>query len=232
MTDTTKEDLMERYEATGEDAAFHEALPLFELAVANEPNPDDLRHYGYLLESYGRNMLRKAVTQYERAIELDPNAEKVRYQLISARAGLQESEREVGVYEKRLAAAPDDVREYRFLACAYLAAGEHQKALDVAERGLSLAPDDAVLVYDRGEARAKAGDPEGALVDWRRALSLDNEDIGPLYMSAFLLERVDRIPEAIEAWESILEWNQARGYELNLIWPKQELERLRGNRPA
>jgi tetratricopeptide (TPR) repeat protein len=219
---------MELYEARGDEAAFREALPLFESAVASAPSPEDLRHYGYLLECHGRRWLRQAATQYERAIELDPSIDKVRYQLISARAGLREAEREVEVYEKRLAEAPGDVREYRFLACAYLAAGAYDKARDVAERGLSMAPNDAILMYDRGEARSKTGDPEGALADWRVALALDTDDIGPLYMRAFLLEREGRIPEAIEAWQSILDWSRARDNKLDMEWPVRELERLRG----
>jgi tetratricopeptide (TPR) repeat protein len=226
-----KKDLLARYEATGDEAAFREALPLYEQAAADGATPDDLLHYGYLLECYGRNRLREAVAQYERAIELDPSLDKARYQLIGARAGLLEPEREVAVYEERLAAAPGGVREHRFLASAYLAAGEHAKAREVAERGLSLAPDDPMLTYDLGEAKAKAGDPEGALADWRRALSLDTQSIGPLYMSAFLLEREGRVPEAITAWQSIIEWNQVRGHELDTEWPKRELQRLRGEDP-
>jgi tetratricopeptide (TPR) repeat protein len=226
MTNATKEDLMELYEARGDEAAFREALPLFESAVASAPSPEDLRHYGYLLECHGRRSLRQAVTQYERAIELDPSVDKVRYQLISARAGLREAEREIDVYEKRLAAAPGDVREYRFLACAYLAAGAYGKAREVVERGLALAPDAPILIYDRGEARSKTGDPDGALADWRRALDLEPEDIGPLYMSAFLFEREGRTQEAIQAWRSILDWSQARGNDLDTEWPMRELERL------
>ena len=53
-----------------------------------------------------------------------------------------------------------------------------------------------------------------------------SESIGGLYMSAFLLEREGRLAEAIDAWRSIIDWNESRGYTLQTIWPKQELERL------
>jgi hypothetical protein len=45
-------------------------------------------------------------------------------------------------------------------------------------------------------------------------------------MSAFLLEREGRLAEAVEAWRAIVEWNEADGYTLQTVWPKQELERL------
>lgn len=221
-----KKDLLERYEATGDEALFREALPLYEQAIAHEATPDDLVNCGYLLECHGRNVLRKAVAQYERAVELKPEFDKARYQLIGARAGLREPEREIAAYEKQLADAPGDIRQHRFLASAYLAGRVYDKARDVSERGLVLAPEDAMLMECRAEARAGLGDTDGGLADYRRALVLDPEHIGPLYMSAFLLERKGRIREAIDTWRSILEWNEARGHELHTIWPRQELARL------
>ena len=46
-------------------------------------------------------------------------------------------------------------------------------------------------------------------------------------MSAFLLERDHRLEDAIDTWRSIIDWNESRGYTLQTVWPKQELERLR-----
>ena len=228
----SKEDLLELYEATGDETAFREALPLFELAVANGATPEDLVHYGYLLESHARNQMREAVAQYERAIELDPEFDKARYQLIGARAGLREPETEIALYEKRLADSPGDIRQYRFAANAYLAGSMFAKALEAAKHGLSLWPDDAILLFCRADARAGLGDTEGALTDYGLALASDPEHIGPLYMKAFLLERIGRRQEAIDTWQAIFEWNDSRDYELDTIWPKKELERLRSGRSA
>jgi tetratricopeptide (TPR) repeat protein len=133
----------------------------------------------------------------------------------------------VAFYEPRLAAAPDEVREYRFLAHAYLLTHAYARALEVADAGLELLADDAQLIAARGEAKAGLGDAEGALADWRRALELDADDIGALYSSAFLLEREQRLEEAAEAWGSIISWNESRGYAVQTVWPRQELERLR-----
>jgi tetratricopeptide (TPR) repeat protein len=221
-----KKDLLERYEATGDEASYRKALPLYEQAARNGADPETLKDYGYLLECHARNLLRRAVEQYERAIDLDPDFDKPRYQLISARAGLQESELPIVEYEMKLGAAPDQIRWYRLLASAYLSAHEYDRARDVVDRGLALEPDDPMLIESRAESRAGKGDAEGALADWRRALELDPDHIGPLYMSAFLLERIGRRQEAIATWQTIIDWSQARGYELDTLWPKQELTRL------
>jgi tetratricopeptide (TPR) repeat protein len=164
---------------------------------------------------------------YERAIELDPDNDKPHYHLIGARAGLREPERAVALYEHRLAAAPEAIREHRFLGHAYLTAHDYARAREIAEAGLAVAPDDAVLMAVQGEAKAGLGDTEGALGDWGRALELDPEDIGALYSSAFLLEREDRLEESAAAWQAIIDWNEARGQTLETEWPRQELERLR-----
>jgi tetratricopeptide (TPR) repeat protein len=222
-----KEELMERYEALGEERDFLAAQPLYEQAMAEMPDARVLNEYGYLLYTHARRELRRAVELYERAIELDAGYDKPHWQLIGARAALEETELAVRLYEQRLAASPGELREHRFLANAYLHVRAYEQALTVVEAGLELAPDDATLVAMRGEAKAGLDDAEGALADWRRALELEPEDIGALYSSAFLLEREERLEEALGAWQAIIDWNQARGYTLQTVWPKQELERLR-----
>jgi hypothetical protein len=69
-------EFLERYEATGDEAAFVEAKRLYERSLAERPEALLLRDYGYLLECHGRYALGRAVEQYRRAIELDPNADK------------------------------------------------------------------------------------------------------------------------------------------------------------
>jgi tetratricopeptide (TPR) repeat protein len=222
-----KEELLERYEALGEESDFLAAKPLYEQALAETPDARVLNEYGYLLECRGRHELRRAVDLYERALDLDPGDDKSHYQLISARAGLQEPELAVAMYEQRVASSPGEVRERRFLASAYLKARAYEQARAAVAAGLELAHDDPALVALRGEAKAGLGDPDGALADWRQALELEPEDIGALYSSAFLLEQEGRVEEAVEAWRSIIEWNESRGYTLQSEWPKRELERLR-----
>ena len=219
-------ELLDRYEATGDEATFEDAKREFEAALEGAPDPNFLAGYGYLLECHGRTSLRQAVELYEHAISLDPTADKPRYQLILARAALLETEQAISLYQERVAAAPDDVREYRFLVSAYLAAHEYHGAAAAVDAGLALAPDDRTLIEARGNVRAATGDPDGALADWRRAVELDPVQIGPLYGSAFLLEREGRLDEAAQAWRAVIAWHEDRGDELHADWPRRELARV------
>jgi len=47
-------------------------------------------------------------------------------------------------------------------------------------------------------------------------------------LSAFLLERLGRLQEAVAAWRSIIDWCQSHDAPLTAEWPRRELERLRG----
>src|SRR5689334_4991884 len=70
-------ELLDRYEDTGDPAFLEEAQPLFEDALAANPDDAWLRlRYGYLLECRARILLRDALAQYGRAAELDPASRK------------------------------------------------------------------------------------------------------------------------------------------------------------
>jgi tetratricopeptide (TPR) repeat protein len=223
-----KHELVERYEALGEENDFLAAKRLFEQDLSEQSDAVERRQYGYLLECHGRRTLRRAVDQYEHAMALDPGADKVQYQWMSAKAALGEPEDAIARYRGRVADSSGNVRELRFLSSAYLLARDLAAASDVIDAGFRLAADDWKLLSDRGEVKAAQGDPEGALADWRRALELSPEgELSMVYSSAFLLEREGRLAEAVESWRHIVEYSDARGWELTAVWPRQELQRLR-----
>jgi tetratricopeptide (TPR) repeat protein len=125
--------LMNDYEALGlrpgGEPAYIDGMRAYQQLLAEHPGDARLHlEYGYLQECHGRNLIRAAVGCYERAIELDPGWDKPHYQLIFARSALQETDRVIDWYKQRLAASPDQIREYRFLAGAYLRSGALQEA--------------------------------------------------------------------------------------------------------
>jgi len=163
--------LMNDYEALGlrpgGEPAYAEAVIAYQRLLAAHPGDATLhQEYGYLQECHGRNLIRAAVTRYERAIELDPGWDKPHYQLIFARAALFESELVIDLYKKRLATAPDQIREYRFLANAYLRAGALEEAGQVIAAGRKLEPDDDTLLAVEALDRYRE-----AAAEWRHIIS-------------------------------------------------------------
>src|SRR4051794_25065853 len=218
-------ELLERFEALGDESDFAAARPMFERLVAEDPDARALLGYGYLLQGHGRIELRRAAELYERAMALAPADDKPHYQWISAMTGVGDADDAVDRYRARLAASPRDVRAHRHLTLALVAARDWTAAATVVADGLALAPDDRLLIEARGDVKAATNDPEGALADWARALELDASDIGPLFSSAFLLERQGRLSEAAEAWERIIAFEGEDAIQAR--WPRQMLEGIR-----
>jgi tetratricopeptide (TPR) repeat protein len=220
-----KYELVERYEALGDEDEFASAKELFERELAGQTDPRFFRQFGYLLECHGRRAIQRAIKQYERSMALDPAADKVQYQWIGAMGSVGEADSVVARYRARVAAAPGDVRELRFLSAAYLTARDYAAA-EVIEAGLELAPGDWKFIADRGEVKAAQGDTDGALADWRQAHDVDPAEFSTVYASAFLLEEAGRLAEAVQRWRQILAHSEAEGWDLDARWPRQEIQRL------
>jgi tetratricopeptide (TPR) repeat protein len=158
-----KHDLLERYEARSEERDFLAAKPLYEQALTQNEDAQLLLEYGYLLECHARNELRHAAKQYRRAVELDPALDKARYQLIQALAALFDTDEMIALYKRRVAAAPGQAREYRFLASALLAAGRAEQARTVIDTGLALDPADRTLIAQRAKRKQPSATPTARL---------------------------------------------------------------------
>ncbi len=237
-----KDDLLERYEALGEDDDFLAAKPLFEAEIRrrerSEPGlhgPEDallLRQYGYLLECYGRITIRRAIEQYERAIALDPDADKVRYQWIGAKASLGEPETAVDLHRERVAAAPGNVRDG---AAAVVRATWQRMIMTQRPTSSPLASSSPPATRGLPTTGARSR-PAGAI--WRvrsptggAHMSSTRRISAPVYSSAFLLEREGRLVEAAETWLLLAtSWTRPPGAAGN--WrprgPGRELQRVLG----
>ncbi len=221
--------LMNEYEALGPrpggESAYAEGMMAYQQLLADHPEDAEPHlEYGCLQECHGRNSIRAAVGCYERAIELDPGRDKPHYQLIFARSALHESERVIDLYKKRLAASPDQIREYRFLAGAYLRSGALEEARKVIAAGRRLEPDDDMLLAVEADLLDAAGRREEALAVYRTLKQRSPEDLSPYFMSAFTLEALGRYREAAAEWHHIISWLEAHDMAVHTTWPKEMLE--------
>jgi tetratricopeptide (TPR) repeat protein len=220
------EELLERYEASGDESVYAEARRSYEQALAADGDARVLLEFGYLQECHRRYAIRAAVDCYERAIDADPQYDKPHWQLIHAMATLGQAGKAVDRYQQQLAAAPADLRAHRFLAAAYMSARDYDRAGQVIRTGLELAPDDAMLTALHGDLLEATGRPDDALATWQRAAILGPGDMSPRYSMAFLLERQGRVAEAATQWRHIITWCDEHGFAISADWPRRELQRL------
>ena len=217
--------LMSEYEALGAEPTYTEAMTAYQQLLTEDPGDASLHlEYGYLQECHGRRAIRAAADCYERAIELDPGQDKPHYQLISARGALRQSERVIDWYKKRLAATPDQIREYRFLAHAYLYADALEEAGKVIAAGRKLDPDDYMLLSAEAGLLDAAGRREESLAMMRTLKQREPDDLSNYYMSAFTLEALGRYREAADEWHYIISWLEEHDMPTHTTWPRQMLQ--------
>jgi tetratricopeptide (TPR) repeat protein len=210
-------------------AAFAEARELLDEALSEWRDPELLWKLGYVVQSEASTLMRKALRVFERSIELDPRAaNKAHHYLIRAHTALLQTKDPIAMYKQRLAAAPDDVDEYRLLASAYLWAGEYEEAGSVVQAGLELEPENTGLLESWGSVLEGRGWPDEALAVWERVYELEGDRyISSLYSRVFLLARVGRLEDAAAEWERIIAWLLEHEMPQLTPWPERELAQLR-----
>ena len=215
--------LLDEYNALHDESAYAEAKRAYQQLLAEYPDCAGLHlEYGMLQDWHGRRSIRAAVACYERAIELDPGQDAPHFQLTHSRAALNETEHVIDLYKKRLAAAPDQIREYRFLARAYLYAGAREEAGKVIAAGRKLDPGGYGLLELEAELLDASGRKQEALAIWQTFKQRgDPENLEPYYMSAFALEAMGRYQEAIAEWRYIIDWHEAHDHAIHTEWPKE-----------
>jgi tetratricopeptide (TPR) repeat protein len=222
-----KDDLIALLEERQDEETFEQTKRVLDAALAEGEDAGLLLDYGYIHECRGRAGIREAIRWYERSLALDPTIERTRHQLIQAYAAIGQTHEAIELYKQRLAAAPDEIVEYRCLAHAYLAGGEYEEAGKIVEAGLRLTQD-VGLLEQQGSVLAGQGQEDEALATWERVFELDGERISARYSRAFLLERLGRFTDAVAEWEAIIAWLRERGYDIQAEWPERELARLQG----
>lgn len=150
-----KYELVERYEALGDEDDFLAARRLFEQDLTGQSSALDRRQYGYLLECHGRRTLRRAVNQYEQAMSLDPDQDKVQYQWMHAKAALGEPEDPKLTYDR------GEVKAAR---------GDADGALADWRRAHELDPEDFGPVYMSAFLLEQEGRLAEAAAAWRHIL--------------------------------------------------------------
>jgi tetratricopeptide (TPR) repeat protein len=229
VDDEKRQELIALLEEKQDEESFQEAKRFLDAALADGSDAELLRDYGYIHECRGAGLIREGLRWYERSLELDPRADNPAHgQLINAHARLLQTSDAIDLYKARLAAAPESVAEYRYLAHAYLLGGEYEEAAEVVEAGLALDEHDRFLLEARGSVLEGQGHTEEALAIWQAVFDRDPEQsISPRYSRVFLLQRLGRLPEAAAEWEAIITWLFEHDYTIQAEWPQRELARVR-----
>jgi tetratricopeptide (TPR) repeat protein len=84
------------------------------------------------------------------------------------------------------------------------------------------------LIEQQGYLYEATGRPDDALAWWRRAAQAAPDDYGISMhdSTAFLLERLGRLPQAADEWRFIVNWCEEHDAPVEAQWPREMLQRI------
>ena len=218
--------LLSAYESGKDEESYRAAKAEFEKRLP-ENDPRDIKCYAYLLELRAWEYLKRAEAGYKQAIALGkPTFQRPLNRLLMKlhRAG-------EGVEASRaiLAESPDDVGAHITMAQALQLAGQYDAAWETAQAAMGRFPQNAELLCTAGDIRRDMGEYPHALDLWRQAYDLNPEDMAcALYSIACHYYDRGEKAEGRAAWQAVIDWLEARGYECETAWPREMLAKLEG----
>ncbi|HVG10574.1 MAG TPA: tetratricopeptide repeat protein [Thermoanaerobaculia bacterium] len=155
---------------------YQESIPVLERLAAKQK---DSIAAGFLLGvAYERTEQRaKAVTEFRRVLELDPDFHAALNYLGYTYAETGENlEEALSLVGRAVALEPDNGSYVDSLGWTYYQLGRHEQARDTLERAVRLEPADATLQEHLGDVYVALGQKERASEAYRRALDLADDN--------------------------------------------------------
>lgn len=155
---------------------YQESIPVLEKLVAKQK---DSVAAGFLLGvAYERTEQRnKAVTEFRRVLELDPDFHAALNYLGYTYAETGENlEEALSLVGRAVALEPDNGAYVDSLGWTYYQLGRHEQARGLLERAVRLEPADATLQEHLGDVYVALGQTERAREAYRRALELEHDN--------------------------------------------------------
>jgi tetratricopeptide (TPR) repeat protein len=122
---------------------------------------------------YNKGMLDEAISEYKKALAINPNYYKAHNNLGVAYARKGRLDEAISEYKKTLAIKPSFVEAYNNLGVAYARKGRLDEAISEYKRVLILKPRYAETYYNLGNAYDKMNSFDKAIAKYKRALILN-----------------------------------------------------------
>ncbi|HEY9599496.1 MAG TPA: tetratricopeptide repeat protein [Cyanophyceae cyanobacterium] len=159
------------------------------------------------LENYLAQRVPQAISDFSKALELDPDFAETHYNLGSLYEDLRDFDRARSEY--RLAILGGLTAAYNNLARLYILEKDYAAAVDLLLKGLKLAQLDAeksALQKNLGWARLEQGRYAEAKAELLTAIDLDRKQAAAYGLLAQALEGLGEKVEALVAWENCLRY--------------------------
>jgi tetratricopeptide (TPR) repeat protein len=183
-------------------------------------------HVDQGMEYYDQGELDKAIAEFEKAIELDPNDAEAHRNLGTAYGEQGKWEECAAAYERAIEIDPDFGEAYGDLTAAYFYLERIPEALEAGEKAIELAPDYATAHNNLGIVYKEQGEFDLAIVEYKKAIELDPSDPKPHNNLGNVYKQQGKFDLAIAEYEKALETDPdyATAYlSLGLLYAQQDM---------
>ena len=225
--------LLAVYEHTHKSEDFLAAAQEFErLLPTNAATADDWRSYGVIHEYMQNHCLTKATSSYEKAMEMtrgsDPEMfHRVRRQSDLLRCRIGQAADCIREQEEAVSAQPDDPAVRVDLANVLFFGGQPERCLQSCEDALTRFPEEGLLHVYAGDACRTLKRFGEAFPHWEAAVAIDDRFLDAMFSMAFCREELGQFAQAADIWEDIARKLDARGLEVEAVWPREMAEKCR-----
>lgn len=137
---------------------------------------DFVRHYYLGIENCKKGDFNGGISEFNKAISLNPNHVESIYNRAKAKFKLKLVEDCLEDFALALTIMPENPVLFSERAVVYYHLEENQNALNDLNKAVSLEPENSYRYASRAYIKDKIGDLEGAIEDYQKAIELDPED--------------------------------------------------------
>lgn len=221
------------FEASRKPEDFLQAdLEYRKLLESGKYTMDDLRSYG-ILHQYMMQISRdKALNLFDRALKLGPVEDAETYwctwrQKIFLLREIGRGEEGIAAFLPAVESGSTKLDEWICLIHAYQENGQLDAAWHWAQKAETSFPENAMLHIYCGDLCKAMGRFDEAFNHWHRAKQMEPTWMDSWYAIAFCYEELEDYDHAVQAWDAIADDLAHRGFEAEVIWPREYAQRCR-----
>lgn len=193
---------------------------------------DDLRSYGILHQYMMELCMEKAIELFDRVLEPGPGEDPEIYwctwrQKINLLSQIGRIEEGIAVFLPLVQADSKELDEWICLIHAYQESGQIDAAWEWAKKAEHKFPENAMLHIYCGDLCKAMHRFEEAFAHWQRAREMEPTWMDSAYSMGFCYEELGDHEKAAQMWEAISEDLAARGFESEVIWPRERARHCR-----
>lgn len=193
---------------------------------------DDLRMYGILHQQMMQVCMEKAAEFFDRVLKQGPEADAEVYwctwrQKIYYLSQIGRNREGIDVFLPKVSAGSDEIQEWICLIHAYQYAEQPEEGWKWAQKAERIFPENAMLHIYCGDLCRALKRYDEAFVHWRRALEMEPTWCDAAYSMGFCYEELGEYEKAARVWEDLADDLERRGFESEVIWPRELAQKCR-----